>query len=89
MSNRGKPMLSKTSDDRCEALTIMTEWKRQHKREERCPFMAKWIVGEHQFCLHHARCEAVAIGVEKGYIKRIAVPPAITGARVRIAGSEE
>ncbi len=85
MSNRGRPKLATADDNRCEAATIMTEWKRMKRREERCPFMAKWSIKGHQFCMHHARIEAVAIGIEQGFIKRMHIPPPIVGQRVRIA----
>lgn len=85
MSNRGRPKLATADDDRCEAATVMTEWKKSKKLEERCPFMAKWSVGSHQFCMHHTRMQAVALGVEKGFIKRLVLPQPIAGQRVRIA----
>jgi hypothetical protein len=88
MSKRGKPLLATTIDNRCEAATVMTEWKKARKREERCPFMAKWAVQGHQFCMHHARIEAVAICVEKGYAKRIYAPPTVAGQRAKIASSK-
>ena len=75
MSNLEKPLLSTIDKDRREALTVMTEWKKAHKKEERCPFMAKWLVDGRAFCMHHARQEAVAIALEKGYAKRIVRPP--------------
>jgi hypothetical protein len=85
MSNRGKPAKATSDDNRCEALAIMTEWKRSNKREERCPFMAKWAVQGHQFCMHHARVQAVAICVEKGLMRRLAAPIHIAGQRVRLS----
>jgi hypothetical protein len=85
MSKRGKASLATEDNNRCEALTVMTEWKKAHNKEERCPFMARWTVQGHQFCMHHMRVEAVAIGVEKGLIKRMFIPPATSGQRVRIA----
>jgi hypothetical protein len=84
VSTRGRPKLSESDDDRCEALTVMTRWKRENKKDGRCPFVAKWIVEGHQFCTHHARCEAVAIGIEKKFITRILNPPPVAGQRVRI-----
>ena len=88
MSNRGKPMLSKLDSDRCEALTVMTEWKQRNKREERCPFMAKYVLQGHQFCMHHTRVEAIAICVEKGLLTRLMAPPPTFGGRTRIAKKE-
>ena len=76
MSNRGKPLRATNNDHRCQALTVMTEWKREHNKEERCPFMARWYVGKNQLCSHHARMEAVALAVEKGYMTRLIIPPA-------------
>lgn len=75
MSNRGKPLRATNDDNRCQALTVMTGWKREHNKEERCPFMAKWSVGKNQLCSHHARMEAVALAVEKGYMTRLIIPP--------------
>lgn len=81
---RGKALLSTSDHDRCIALTVMTSWKVAQKREERCPFMAKWVVDGKQFCAHHMRCESVAICIEGGRVKRLAAPPPITGQRVRV-----
>ncbi len=78
-------MLATDTANRCEAATVMTEWKKYHKKEERCPFQAKWVVQGHKFCMHHARMEAVAIGVERGYIKRVYAPAPIAGQRARLA----
>jgi hypothetical protein len=88
VNNRGKPLLSKSDDDRCEALTVMTTWKIERKKDQRCPFKAKMLVDEHQFCSHHARKEAVAICLEKGYIKRIFIPHAQFGERVHVVTKE-
>lgn len=81
---RGKPRLSTSDGDRCIALTVMTPWKVAKKREERCPFMARYMVDGKQLCAHHMRMEAVAICMERGSIKRIALPPPVTGQRVRV-----
>lgn len=88
MSNRGKPRIATAPNNRCEALAIMTDWKRRNKIEERCPFMATWTVGKNQFCMHHARCQAVAIACERGDMRRIATVRA-AGQRVRIANTKE
>ena len=85
MSNRGKPLLSNSDADRCEALTVMTKWKIANKRQERCPFMARYSVQGRQFCSHHARMEAVAICVEAGQMKRLALPVQRMGDRVRVS----
>ena len=87
MSNRGKPSIATSNDDRCEALSIMTAWKRSKKVEERCPFMARYAMQGRQFCMHHARVEAMAICYEKGFLKRIVAPVPVVGARVRVAKS--
>lgn len=84
MSNRGKPRLATKDDNQCEAATVMTEWKIAKKRPQRCPFMAKWVVQGKQFCMHHARMEAIAIGIEKGFITRVIVPHPIAGQRVKV-----
>ena len=65
MSNRGKPLVADSDTDRCEALTVMTQWKIAHKREQRCPFKARYVVRGKQFCTHHMRVEAVAIFMEQ------------------------
>jgi hypothetical protein len=85
MSERGRPSRATSNDDRCEALAIMTRWKRSKGIEERCPFMAKWVVQGHEFCMHHARVQAVAICVEKGFMKRLAAPIPVAGQRVRLS----
>lgn len=82
--NRGRQQLSKRDDDRCIALTVMTPWKISKKREERCPFMAKWSVDGKQFCAHHMRMEAIAICLDSGHVKRMAAPPPVIGQRVRV-----
>ena len=74
MSNRGKPLRATNDDNRCQALTVMPEWKREHGKDERCPFMAKWSVDKNRLCSHHARMEAVALAIEKGYMTRLIFP---------------
>lgn len=82
-------MQATSNDDRCEALTVMTDWKRANKCEQRCPFMAKYLVQGHQFCMHHARVEAVAICAEKGFIKRLSRPVPLFGARAVVIQKEK
>ena len=82
MSRRGRPTVADRDVDRCEALTVMTEWKKAHKKEQRCPFTARWLVQSSKFCRHHAVCESFAIGMERGDIKRLSTPPPVTGHRV-------
>ncbi len=82
---RGKPSLADSDDDRCVALTMMTEWKKAHKREERCPFKARWSVQGKQLCRHHMIVEVCAIAMEQGYIQRLYIPPSAVGQRVRVA----
>lgn len=84
MSNRGKPTVAKNDGERCQAATVMTLWKVAHKKEERCPFMARWQVEKKLLCRHHAVCESFAIGMEQGYIKRLVRPPLVAGQRVRV-----
>lgn len=80
---RGRPTISQSDADRCEALTVMTQWKIDNKREERCPFTVRWLVQGHGFCRHHAVLESFAIGMERGDIKRVAPMPPVSGHRVR------
>ena len=68
---RGRPLISDSDLERCEALTVMTEWKKLNKREQRCPFMSKYLVDGKEFCRHHAVMEAMAIAIERGTVKRI------------------
>ena len=83
MSRRGKPLIADSDADRCEALTVMTEWKVRNKKEQRCPFKARYVVQGHQFCSHHTRVEAVAICMERKDIRRLILPPSQSGQRVR------
>ncbi len=89
MSRRGRALQATSNDDRCEALTVMTDWKVRNKREQRCPFMAKYLVQGHQFCMHHARVEAVAICAEKGLLTRLARPVPVFGARAIVMQKEK
>ena len=86
---RGRPLLAEKDNERCEAATVMTTWKKLNKREIRCPFMARWSVDGHLFCRQHAVVESFAIGVEKNYIKRLSTPPIQAGQRVPIATSKQ
>ena len=70
---RGRPILANKDSDRCEALTVMTEWKKRNKREQRCPFRATYTVQSKTLCRHHAVVEAMAICVERGDVKRVPV----------------
>ena len=85
MSKRGKPAIATSNANRCEALTPMTDYKRFNKMEERCPFMARYSVQGKQFCMHHARVEAMAVCYEKGLLSRLVAPVPVVGARVRTA----
>jgi hypothetical protein len=60
----------------------MTWWKKVHKKEQRCPFTARYLVQGHRFCRHHAVVESFAIGMERGDIKRLAPMPPVAGHRV-------
>ena len=84
MSNRGKRMLEDKDANRCQALTVMTEWKKAHHKEERCPFMARWDIHGKLFCRHHAVSEMFAIGLERGDIIRTTTPSPILGQHVRV-----
>ena len=79
---RGRPTIAQSDVDRCEALTVMTWWKIKNKKEQRCPFTARWLVQGHRFCRHHAVVESFAISMERGDIKRLAPVPPVVGHRV-------
>ena len=81
MSRRGRPTVAVSDADRCEAMTVMTPWKIRNKKEQRCPFTARWLVQDHQFCRHHAVVESFTIGMERGDIKRLFSQP-VPGTRV-------
>jgi hypothetical protein len=81
---KGRPRIANNDAERCQALTVMTEWKRRSGREQRCGFEAKYSVEDKRLCRHHAVQEVFAIGLEKGLIKRIVVPRT-PGQRVTIA----
>ena len=81
MSGRGRPLEATSDDDRCVALTVMTEWKRRNKKEQRCPFIGRYLVQGKLFCRHHAANEAVAICTERGDLKRVSFPRPV-GSRV-------
>lgn len=66
--------MAQKDEDRCEALTVMTEWKRLHKVDQRCPFIAKWRVQEKQLCYKHAMMESLAVCAENGFASRIFRP---------------
>lgn len=54
-------------EDRCEALTILTEWKmRQKVTDLQCQFVSKLMVGEKQLCYRHGLMEALAILIREG-----------------------
>ena len=82
MGRRGRASIADHDAERCVALTVMTEWKRHNKREQRCPFRGRYMVQGKLFCKSHAYCEAVAICQERGDLKRIAHPPHV-GSRVQ------
>ena len=79
--SKGKRRIADSDSERCEAMTVMTEWKRRKQIEQRCPFLARWVVQGKLLCRHHAVNEAIAIGMERGDVKRIS-PPTPVGARV-------
>jgi hypothetical protein len=79
---RGRPLVADVDSERCQALTVMTEWKKANKREERCPFVSRYSVQGKEFCRHHAVMEAMAICVERGDVSRIPRPPRSPGMRV-------
>jgi hypothetical protein len=75
MSNRGKPRVANSEKDQCQALTVMTEWKRKHGIDQRRPYAAKFDMKGKRLCLRHAFCEALAIAVKSGDAKLIPAPP--------------
>lgn len=84
-SLRGRPRIANNDDERCEALTIMTAWKIKNKRDQRCPFMARFQVQGHRFCRHHAVKECFAIGFERRLVRRLVALPPTDGVRVPTA----
>lgn len=78
---KGRPTIAQSDKERCEALTVMTWWKSKNKKEQRCPFSARYLVQGKLLCRHHAVNEAVAICTERGDLKQIS-PPSPPGARV-------
>jgi hypothetical protein len=84
MSNRGTPRLAQHDDERCQALTVMTEWKKAHNVEQRCPFAVKYLVEEKRLCFRHTTMECLAIAIERGDAQRVLYPPpSLPGARVK------
>lgn len=82
---RGRPLVANSDAERCEALTVMTEWKIRNKREQRCPFVSKFFISGHAFCRHHAVMEAMAITMEKGIMTKIQRPVPVAGQHVPVA----
>ena len=81
-------MVADSDADRCEALTVMTAWKVHNKREQRCPFKARYIVQGHHFCRHHMSIEAVAICMERKDVERLLLPPRQSGQRVPVIAAQ-
>lgn len=74
MSDRGKRRVANNDRERCVALTVMTSWKKSRGLEQRCSFAATYVVEKKRLCRHHAVQEAMAIGMEKGWVKRREMP---------------
>ena len=68
---RGRPLFAENECERCQALTVMTTWKKLNKREPRCPFVARYSIGKKHFCRHHTVMEAMAMMIERGQVRRI------------------
>ena len=68
---RGRPLVADRDCERCQALTGMTRWKTENKKEQRCPFMSKYLVEDKELCRHHAVMDAMALALERGVVKRI------------------
>ena len=72
--SRGRAMHAINDKDRCEAITILTEWKRANKVEPQCPFFAKLIIDEKRLCSRHAMLEAIAVLLTQGNAQIIPRP---------------
>ena len=75
MSSRGKPLLADSESNRCEALTVMTEWKVKNHKEQQCPFAIKLSVGTKRLCYRHALLESLAISINNGTAHILPQPP--------------
>ena len=76
MGHRGKPLVADSDDNRCQAITILTPWKKERKVADlRCPFMVKLAVGKKKLCYRHALLESLAILVSDGTAKILPQPP--------------
>jgi hypothetical protein len=71
---RGSPRLAENQGERCQALTIETEWKRENKADLQCPFFARLELNGKRLCNRHGELEAVATLLADGKAKRIAQP---------------
>jgi uncharacterized protein (DUF2126 family) len=71
---RGRPAEAENSADQCEALTVMTEWKKEQKIEPRCPFVAKVRIDGISLCNKQAAIESLAVLIESGKAQVIARP---------------
>lgn len=58
---RGHQARADNPKDQCEAITVMTEWKRRKGIDSRCPFFARLSIGGKRLCHKHAQIEALAI----------------------------
>lgn len=74
-SKRGLPLAADRPENQCEAVTIMTRWKRERKIGPRCPFYAKFRVNGKQLCLKHSHLEALFLLLRDGKAKRLPLPP--------------
>jgi len=71
---KGKPSIASRDQDRCQARTIETQWKREKGTDLRCPFFARLLVGKKHLCSRHAMMEALAICVNEGRAQIIQIP---------------
>jgi len=75
MGRRGKPLVADEDKDRCEALTVMTEWKKANHKEQQCPFVVKLSIGKKRLCYRHAILESLAILLIEGRAQILPSPP--------------
>ena len=71
---KGKVLVARDNEGRCDAITFETNWKRNKKQDLRCPFVARLLIGTKHLCHRHAQCEALALLVESKVAKIIPVP---------------
>lgn len=72
---KGQPLVAKDKEHQCQAVTAETRWKREKKRDLRCPFYARFQIGKKRLCLRHAHLEALALMLKDKKAIRLPIPP--------------